>query len=245
MEERYRKELNWWFAELTMDPEVQVDRYLTLFPELKSRLSKFGVGILLWNVKGLIDIDNPDDVSKVRLILKVLDQTPGYDFFDNEFNEVDPDTVCQIIGMSPVAPIEEGEVEFDYCVREIKNFEDAHSYFEMVSWCIVISEESFKEYTANGNRFYFCGNGHWWDVPCIPGMGFPHDKYGYSLIAIEVTPQNKIASVTSRWNTCAGDTGDFLSPEEIRKVLGETNFNKLFSKKTDENSTKYTDRLRR
>ena len=46
MEERYRKELNWWFAELTMDPEVQVERYLTIFPELKSRLSKFGVGIL-------------------------------------------------------------------------------------------------------------------------------------------------------------------------------------------------------
>ena len=73
MEERYRKELNWWFAELTMDPEVQVERYLTIFRELKSRLSKFGVGILLWNMKGLVDIDNPDDVSRVRLILKVLD----------------------------------------------------------------------------------------------------------------------------------------------------------------------------
>ena len=138
--------------------------------------------------------------------------------------------VCQLIGMSPVAPIEEGEIEFDYWVSEIKSFEDAHSYFEMVSWCIVISEESFKEYTSNGNRFYFCGNGDWWDVPCIPGMGFPHDKYGYSLMAVEITPDNQIASVTSRWNTCAGDTGDFLSPEELRKVLGEENFDKLFSK---------------
>lgn len=61
-------------------------------------------------------------------------------------------------------------------------------------------------------------------------MNFPHDKYGYSLIAVEVTPENKIASVTSRWNTCAGDTGDFLFPENLRKVLGEENFNKLFSK---------------
>ena len=47
-----------------------------------------------------------------------------------------------------------------------------------------------------------------------------------------MTPENKIASVTGRWNTCAGDTGEFLSPEELRRVLGEENFNKLFSKFT-------------
>ena len=229
MQEKYRKQIQWWLDEFCAGD--QVDRYVELFPELDSRLAKFAIGIYVWNMSGYIDINNPDDVSKVRLILKVLDQTPGYDFFDNVFNEADPDTVCQIIGMSPVAPIEEGEVEFDYCVREIKNFEDAHSYFEMVSWCIVISEESFKKYTANGNRFYFCGNGEdWCDVPCIPGMSFPHDNYGYSLIAVEVTPENKIASVTSRWNTCAGDTGDFLSPEELQRVLGESNYKKLFSK---------------
>jgi hypothetical protein len=59
-------------------------------------------------------------------------------------------------------------------------------------------------------------------------MGFLHDAYGYSLIAVEVTPENKIASVTSRWNTCVGDTGEFLSSEELLMVLGDTNFKKLF-----------------
>lgn len=242
MKDQYRIEIAWWFAELGSESEV--DTYLALFPELNSRLSKFAIGILKWNIAGHIDINNPDDVSKVRLILRVLDQTPGYDFFDNVFNEADPDTVCQIIGMSPLAPVKEGHIDFDYSVMEIKNFEDAHSYIEAVSWCIVISEESFKEYTSNGNRFYFCGNGDWWDIPCIPGTCFPHDKYGYSLIAVEVTPQNKIASVTSRWNTCAGDTGEFLSPEELRKVLGETNFNKLFYNPS-ENSASDIDRHQR
>lgn len=33
---------------------------------------KFGIGILLWNMKGLINIDNPDDVSKVHSSLKYL-----------------------------------------------------------------------------------------------------------------------------------------------------------------------------
>ncbi|MDE6480832.1 MAG: hypothetical protein K2L45_11250 [Muribaculaceae bacterium] len=190
MQDKYRKHIEWWLDEFGSGD--QVDRYVDVFPELDTRLAKFAVGIYLWNAKGLIDINNPDDVSKIRMILRVLDQTPGYDFFDNVFNEADPDTVCQIIGISPVTPIEESHIDFDYTVMEIKNYEDAHSYFEAVSWCIVISEESFKEYTGNGNRFYFCRNGDWWDIPCIPGMGFPHDNYGYSLIAVEITRKIKL-----------------------------------------------------
>ena len=240
MEEQYRKEIAWWFAELGSESEV--DNYLALFPELKSRLSKFAIGILKWNLAGLININNPDDASRVRLILKVIDQTPGFDFFDNTFNEASPETVCEIMGMSPVTQVEEPEIEFDYTVDYIGSYAEAHQYLDMTSWCIVISEESFKEYTGNGNRFYFCGNGEWWETPCIPGMDFPHDKYGYSLIAVGITPENKIASVTSRWHTCACDTGDFLSPEDLRKVLGENNFNKLFNKPV-ENSTNDTDRL--
>lgn len=227
MEERYRKELNWWFAELTMDPEVQVERYLTIFPELKSRLSKFGVGILLWYMKGLIDIDNPDDVSRVRQILKILDQTPTFDFFDNTFNDSDPNIVCEILGLSPISKRDEPTLEFDYKIDCIKNFEDAHKYMGMASWRIVISEESYKAFTANGNRFYICGNGEWWDTPCIPGAAFPRDRYGYSLIAVEVTPDNKIASITSRWNTCAGDCENFISESELRTILGKANYNKI------------------
>lgn len=227
MEERYRKYLNWWFAELTMDPEAQVERYLTIFPELKSRLSKFGVGILLWNVKGLIDIDNPDDVSRVRLILKVLDQTHGFDFFDNTFNECDPETVCEIIGMSPKILIDEPTLVFDYTVFSIDSYEDARQYQDMTSWCIVVSEESFRSFRATGNRFYFCGNGDWWDIPCVLGAAFPHDQYGYSLIAVEVTPDNKIASVISRWNTYSGDDGNFVTEDELKKILGQANYDKM------------------
>lgn len=204
------------------------EEFSKLFPELDSRMAKFIPGISLWDEKGLINLQNPDDVSKVRLILKVLDQTPGYDFFDSTFNDADPEMVCAIIGMSPMAPIQDEEIDFDYSVVAIRNFEDALCYFEATSWCIVISEDSYKEYTSNGNRFYFCMNKGWENVPCVPGMSFPYDRFGYSLIAVEITPEKKIASVTSRWNTCAGDTGDFLSPEELKNILGEDNYNRLF-----------------
>ena len=70
MEEKYIKYLSWRFDEFMASD--QVPHYLELFPELKTRLMKFGIGILLWNMKGLIDIDNPDDVNKVRSILRIL-----------------------------------------------------------------------------------------------------------------------------------------------------------------------------
>ena len=74
MEEQYRKEITWWFAELGLENEV--DNYLSSFPELNSRLAKFAIGILKWNIARLIDINNSDDESCIQLILKVIDQTP-------------------------------------------------------------------------------------------------------------------------------------------------------------------------
>lgn len=204
-----------------------MDYYLAFFPELNSRLSKFAIGILKWNIAGNININNPDDLSRIRLILKILDQTPGFDFFDNTFNEYALETVCEIIGMAPMIPVEEPKIEFDYKVDYIGSYAEACQYLDMTSWCIVISEESFKSSAANGNRFFFCGNGEWWGVPCIPGNGFPHDRFGYSLIAVEVTPDNQIASITSRWNTYAGDTDNFISGDDLRSILGIKNYNKL------------------
>ncbi len=226
--EERRKYLQWWFNEVSLTNEV--DKYLELFPELDTRLCKFGIGVLLWNNTGKIDIENPDDVSRVRILLKIIDQTPAYDFFDNTFNDDDPDTVSQILGIAPMNKVEEGEITFHYSIDALKNYEEAHEYFEGASWCIVISEESFNEYTANGNRFYVCKNKCWYDIPCILGQGFPRDRYGYSLIAVEVTPDNKIASITSRWNTFEGNTGNFISEEELRTILGEENYQNLFIK---------------
>ncbi|MDE6057852.1 MAG: hypothetical protein K2F93_07530 [Muribaculaceae bacterium] len=227
MQEKYLNYLTHSLKEYGEDQ--QVNKYVDLFPELDSRLVKFAEGILLWNKKSLINLDNPDDVSRIRIMLRVLDETPGFDFFDNVFNEADPDTVCEIIGISSVSPMgQSGTIEYDFSVEKIKNYDDAYSYLEAVSWCIVISEESFKAYTANGNRFYFCSNSDWRDIPCVPGIGFPKDAYGYSLIAVEVTPDHQISSITSRWNTCGEESEHFISEQELRTILGEENYKKLF-----------------
>lgn len=219
MEDQYKERIKWWFGEFCA--ENQVDRYLEIFPELKGRLSKFGIGIFKWNMGGEINIENPDDVSRVRMILRVLDSSPGYDFFDQSFNECNPEVVCEILGMSPKLPREEPKIKFNYQVSPIPDFDEAKHYQDLVSWCIVISKESFDEYTKNGNRFYFIGCDEWWDVACIPGKNFPHDNYGYSLIAVEVSPENEIVSVTSRWNECAENSGKFLTESQLKDILGD------------------------
>ncbi len=228
MQEKYRRHMKWWLDEFCAGD--QVDRYVELFPELDSRLAKFAVGIFIWNMDGEIDITNPMDVNRVHEILKMLDNTPGYYFFDNVFNECSPNVVCEIIGISPKTPREEPPVKADYTVFAVNSWEEAKHYQDQVPWSIAISEKDFNAYVASRKRFFLCENGEWWEAPCAPGKNFPHDQYGYSLIAVEVSSDNKIVSISSRWNTYAEDGGYFLTEEELRSLIGNKEFAKLLDK---------------
>lgn len=219
MAENFRIQIERVLAEYSAERDV--DHYLELFPELDCRLSKFAAGIYQWNMEGKIDIENPDDVSRVRMILKVLDYSPAFDFFDQCFNDCSPEAVCEILGMSPNGQREEPEMEYDYTVIPINSFEEAKEYSDMVSWCIVISKEAFDDYTKGGSRFYFLRNKDWQEVKSVPGRDFPYDQYGYSLIAVEMSSDNKIVSVTSRWNECSENSGKFLNESQLKEILGD------------------------
>lgn len=95
IELKYRKQIAWWFAELGRESEV--DHYLNLFPMLNSQLAKFAVGILLWNMTGLIDINNTEDIDRVCKILDSIAETSRYEYFDETFNELSPEAVSQIL----------------------------------------------------------------------------------------------------------------------------------------------------
>lgn len=95
MKENYRKQLEWWFAEFQAEQEV--DHYLALFPELKGKLSKFGIGIYRWCMTGEIDLENEYDVSRVRLLLNFLDDDYLFHYFGNTFNEASIEDVCKYI----------------------------------------------------------------------------------------------------------------------------------------------------
>ena len=130
MEEDYRSRHKWWFEQYDAD---LMDYYLETFPELKGKLSKFCVGIFQWNLRGEINVRNPDDICRVRMILKVLYSSPAFDFFDQSFNEYSPEVVCEILGMSPKLLKNEPKIKFDYNVTLIKTFEEANEYSDEVS----------------------------------------------------------------------------------------------------------------
>lgn len=228
MTDRERKEMVWWLDEFSAGD--QADKYHELFPEMNDRLWKYAVGVFVWNMEGLIDLTNPYDVSRVRNILKVIGSTPAFNFFDNVFNECPPEIVCEILGLSPKTPREEPPIKFDFTVHPIRSWEEAEAWHEPASWNFLISEEAFK---SNDNRFYMDGNGEWYDVPCAPGANFPHDQFGYSLISIEVSPDDEIVSITSQWNKSSPDDGHFLTKEQLQSVLGAKEYDKLFHHRTE------------
>lgn len=95
-EKRSVKEIKWWFAELCHDDDVV--RYLNLFPELDSNLSKYAIGILLWEMKGMVNLEDSTDVKMIKFILKVLNDSPtAFALFDNTFCEASFDTTFQIL----------------------------------------------------------------------------------------------------------------------------------------------------
>lgn len=95
-EKRSIKEIKWWFAELCHGDDV--DRYLKIFPELDSKLSKYAIGVLLWEIKGMVNLENTADVEMIKFILKLLNDNPMvFAIFDNTFCEASFDTTFQLI----------------------------------------------------------------------------------------------------------------------------------------------------
>lgn len=95
-ENRSIKEIKWWFAELCHEEEV--NHYLNIFPELDSNLSKYAIGILLWEMQGMVNLEDPTDIKQIKFILKVLKDNPmAFAMFNNTFCEASFDTTLQLI----------------------------------------------------------------------------------------------------------------------------------------------------
>ena len=94
--ERYEREITWWFKEFEF--QGRVPEYLELFPELKSRLSKFAIGILQWEIKGLISFDNSQDIRLIRSILRAIEEKKYFDKLDETFNDLATLKLVKILG---------------------------------------------------------------------------------------------------------------------------------------------------
>ena len=206
-------------------PTEKYNKILSFFPQLKGKMSKFIPGILRWEEDEDIDLDNSDDIAFVDTMFKLIDLYAAKDFFNPDLNGCSPEIMSEILELAPKDPREE-DILYDYSVKFIPSYKEAEKYKRHVNWTILRSPEAFAMFRENGNRFYIALNQGWESVACIPGVDFPYDNYGVSMLLIEVSKDNKIQSVTPRWNNLSGSNA-IICEADLKYILGNA-FNEVF-----------------
>ena len=92
----------------------------------------------------------------------------------------------------------------------------------------------YDSYTNNGSgRFYFCLHKGFENEPMVEGDGCPLDNYGLSMIAVSVTMEGEVNTITCRWNHDNGGNDSIMTIEQLEDTLGR-NFYQTFKPYTRE-----------
>lgn len=68
------------------DAKFFVDNVESRIPSMKDGMRKYLQGIIRWIVEGQIDSNEPSDLLKVNKLLRVMKNSPAYEFYDENFN---------------------------------------------------------------------------------------------------------------------------------------------------------------
>ena len=181
--------------------------------------STFYPGILRWSRDGEIDLDTEKGVARVIALLKVICNSPAFDFYDGDFNGQSFEAVRNSVNIDLDAEEYHSEGPHRYRIERIASFVQARKYREYApDWCILESEVAYDGHSDYGkNRIDFYIRDDMEKIPAFPGKDFPHDDYGLSLIAVITEPDSEIVSVTPRWNCEDEKLLDFL--ENIKDTI--------------------------
>ena len=107
-----------------------------------------------------------------------------------------------------------------YTIIPIESYEEAKKYSRYTSWCVTQDKTSFDNYTAQGQKFYFCLMNGFKSV-LENDDGAPLNEYGLSMISVLVDCHGDLERVTTRYNhDYNGENNPGLeSPEQLEKVL--------------------------
>ena len=174
--------------------------------------STFYPGILRWSRDGEIDLDTEKGVARVIALLKVICNSPAFDFYDGDFNGLSFESVKSSVNIDLDADEYHSDGPHRYRIERIASFVQARKYRKYApEWCILESEVAYDGHSDYGkNRIEFYVRDDMEKIPAFPGKDFPHDDYGLSLIAVITEPDSEIVSVTPRWNCEDEKLLDFL-----------------------------------
>jgi hypothetical protein len=204
-----------------------VNKAISRIPTLEISALSFLPGIIRWYIDGYVDINDAASCSKVNILLKVLLSTPAADAvsgeFHNEFTDeyLTPDSLNSLLGLDDGA--DDKPFDFnaaDYTLVRVDSWKEIRSYKPLCSdWCIVNSEEAwYAEAFYDSNEVFLAIHKDYKQTPKVPGPGFPHDKYGYSIICIVLAADGSIVSTTSRWNSSI-ENDRFLNNDQVNGLI--------------------------
>ena len=218
-----------------------LDSLRTDIPNSRLQQCKFLLGVTRLYMEG--QLRNGNSMSELNKALKYIASDAHANEYDYNLNGENLNTLVQRFSGVAKADLEQSKVASnarqltvnnDYTIVPIDNPEEAAKYGKYTSWCVTHYSNMYNTYTANGiGRFYFCLRRGFENEPKIEGRGCPLDSYGLSMIAVSVTIEGEVNTITCRWNHSNGGNDNIMTIEQLENLLGR-NFYHTFKPYTRE-----------
>ena len=206
-------------------------------PSVRLQQEKFLLGVARLFIDGDLSVDDDFKCTNFNQTLKLIASDAHVNEYDNNLNGMSADEL-----INRFADVRVGELSKrkelmggkhyqqnrEYTIVPINSYEEAEKYSPYTEWCVTHDPEAYEDNTAGGTgRFYFCLQNGFENVPKKVGPNAPLDAYGLSMIAVCVTMEGEVNSITCRWNHKNGGSGHVMDDEQLSELLG-VNFYNVF-----------------
>ena len=218
-----------------------LDSIRTDIPNSRLQQCKFLLGVTRLYMEG--QLNNAQNIAAINKTLKYIASDTHVNEYDFNLNGENLDTLVQrFAGVAKddlqasmnASNARQLTINDNYTIIPIDSPEEASKYGEYTSWCVTHDENMYNSYTHNGSgRFYFCLHKGFENEPKVKGEGCPLDNYGLSMIAVSVTMEGEVNTITCRWNHNNGGNDSIMTIEQLEDIIGR-NFYQTFKPYTRE-----------
>lgn len=218
-----------------------LDSIRTDIPNSRLQQCKFLLGVTRLYMEG--QLNNAQNIAAINKTLKYIASDAHVNEYDFNLNGENLDTlVDRFKGVAKydlqasmnASNARQLTINDNYTIVPIDSPEEASKYGKYTSWCVTHDKKMYNSYTNNGSgRFYFCLHKGFENEPMVEDEGCPLDNYGLSMIAVSVTMEGEVNTITCRWNHDNGGNDSIMSIEQLEDVIGR-NFYQTFKPYTRE-----------
>ena len=212
-------------------------------PSVRLQQEKFLLGVARLFIDGELRVNDDFKCTNFNQTLKLIASDAHVNEYDNNLNGISADDLIKRFADVRVGELSKrkelmGGKQYhqnrEYTIVPINSYEEAKKYSPYTEWCVTHYPGAYEGNTAGGTgRFYFCLQNGFENVPEKVGPNAPLDAYGLSMIAVCVTMEGEVKSITCRWNHKNGGSDNVMDDEQLSDLLG-VNFYNVFKPYTRE-----------